>query len=97
MSSSFLDKNATDEETQDTSPTQVEAVKVSDASTQRHQDDVTFGAAASPSDRPQPPAEPLVLQLTLPLCCLTHLLLVLKSNCCSTKHFGPFVKFRPSD
>uniref|UniRef100_A0A674P1Q5 Globin domain-containing protein n=1 Tax=Takifugu rubripes TaxID=31033 RepID=A0A674P1Q5_TAKRU len=52
------DMKVTDGEKQDTSPTQVEGVKVSDASTQGHQDDVTFGAAASPSDRLQPPTEP---------------------------------------
>lgn len=54
----LTDRNVTDEEKQDTSPTQVEGVKVSDASTQGHQD-ITF-TAASPSDRPQPPTEPLV-------------------------------------
>lgn len=54
-------KNVTDEEKQDT---QVEGAKVSDASSQG-QKDVTF-AASSPSDRPQPPTEPLVSAHTHP-------------------------------
>lgn len=55
-------KNVTEEEKQDT---EEEGAKVSDASTQGHQKDVTF-AAASPSDRPQPPTEPPVSAHTHP-------------------------------
>lgn len=55
-------KNVTDKEKQDT---QEERAKVSDASTQGHQKGVTF-AAASPSDRPQPPTEPPVSAHTHP-------------------------------